>query len=117
MGTINMGGKRFVIVPEEEYERMASVTRELTEAQGPALPTPDAHGNVPAAAYMRAGLARRIIHRRRQAGLSQKELARLAGVRVETLCRIEKGKINPTTLTFEKITRALDKARREAACE
>jgi DNA-binding XRE family transcriptional regulator len=113
-GTIQLNGQRFVIVPEREYEHMRDVTRELADGDGPPLPRADAKGNVPAVQYMRAGLARRIIRRRRQAGLTQSQLAKLAGIRAETLCRIEKGKMTPGTVVFRKIQRALDQAQRDA---
>jgi DNA-binding XRE family transcriptional regulator len=71
-------------------------------------------GQLPAVAYMRAGLARRLILRRRQAGLTQAELAKRAGIRSETLCRIEKRKMTPSTLIFQKIHRALELAQHAA---
>jgi DNA-binding XRE family transcriptional regulator len=113
-GTIQLKGQRFVIVPEDEYRHMRDLTRDLHEGDGPALPKADTKGNVPAVQYMRAGLARRLIHRRRQAGLTQAQLAHRAGIRAETLCRIEKGKMTPGTLVFQKIHRALEQAQRDA---
>jgi len=38
---------------------------------------------------------------------SQKQLAKLAGIRVETLCRIETGRNIPSMPTVEKIDKAL----------
>ena len=46
--------------------------------------------------------------RPKDAGLSQGELARRAGVRVETLCRVERGKQTPSTTTIAKLERALN---------
>lgn len=85
----------------------------------PPLPELDAEGNYPAVEYARASLARKLIRDRAAAGLSQRELATLAGVRVETLCRLEAGKHVPSVATIEKIDRALKqhakpKARRHA---
>lgn len=68
----------------------------------------DARGNIPAVPYARASLARKIIKARRQAGLTQAELARRAAIRPETLNRIEKGKTTPDTATIVKIERALE---------
>src|SRR5205814_1868116 len=76
----------------------------------PSFPAPDAHGNYPAVEYARASLARKIIRDRVAAGLSQRELARLAGVRVETLCRIETGKHIPSVPTIDKLDRAIRQA-------
>ena len=73
----------------------------------PLLPEPNAEGNYPAVAYARASLARKIIRDRRRLGLSQVELARRAGIRPETLNRLEHAKHSPTVATVEKIDRAL----------
>ncbi|NLX13420.1 MAG: helix-turn-helix transcriptional regulator [Phycisphaerales bacterium] len=60
--------------------------------------------------YARASLARKIIGDRLDAGLSQKELAKRAGISVENLCRIETGKHTPNVATVTKIDRALKQA-------
>lgn len=67
-------------------------------------------GNFPAVEYARASLARKIIRQRTKLGLSQKELAQLAGLPAETLCRIERGQQTPTTASIVKIDRALQRA-------
>lgn len=115
VASLTIGGKRFVVLPENEYERMRELARELADGNGPALPEPDAKGNVSAAEYARASLARKIIRDRRRAGLTQVELARRSGIRPETLCRIEKGKSLPDSTTFQRIHRALERAERDAA--
>ncbi len=106
---IELAGRRWAILPEREYKRLVAHAAEA-EGDGPELPNPDAHGNYPAVAYARASLARKVIKARRMAGLSQAELARRAGIRPETLNRIEKGKTNPDTATIAKIERALELA-------
>jgi len=116
-GTIQIKGQRFVLVPESEYERMQELSRELAAGEGPPLPKPDARGNVPAVAYARASLARKLIRDRRRVGLTQVELARRAGIRPETLCRIEKGKSTADTATFNKVHRALERAERASGHE
>jgi DNA-binding XRE family transcriptional regulator len=73
------------------------------------LPPRDARGNYPAAEALQVSIARSIVRGRRQAGLTQVELARRAGIRTETLNRIEKGKHAPSVATVEKIERALAK--------
>lgn len=77
------------------------------------LPPSDAQGNYAAVEYARASLARKIIRDRVAAGFSQRELASRAGVRVETLCRIETGKHVPSVPTADKIDRALKKMARK----
>jgi transcriptional regulator with XRE-family HTH domain len=74
------------------------------------LPPPDKNGNYPAVEYCRASIARDIIKDRVAAGLTQRELAKRAGIRVETLCRIETGKHTPSVPTIDKIDRALKAA-------
>lgn len=57
---------------------------------------------------MRAIMARDIIRSRRALGWSQAELARRAGIRAETLNRIEQAKRSPSLSTFDKVHRALE---------
>lgn len=71
------------------------------------LPKPDANGNVPAIEYARISMARKLILARHEAGLSQAKLAQRAGIRVETINRLEKGKHTPDEKTFNKIDRVL----------
>ncbi|MBU4271405.1 MAG: helix-turn-helix domain-containing protein [Planctomycetes bacterium] len=102
--TITLAGNRFVVIPEAEYRRLTGKKR------GPMLPLADDEGYYPAVETMRAMLARKIIHRRRAIGLSQVELAQRAGIRPETLNRLEQGKHSPSVATVDKLDRALCKA-------
>lgn len=81
-------------------------------AELPPLPEPDAHGNYPAVTFARVTIARAIIEQRRALGISQQELARLAGVRQETISRLESGKHSPTIRTVDKIDEALKRVER-----
>jgi predicted transcriptional regulator len=54
--------------------------------------------------YMKA-----IIHARGEHNISQKELARLSGVRQSNLSRIETGVTSPTVATLQQILRPLGK--------
>ena len=110
---LTIDGKRFVVMPEDEYERMRELAHELPKIVGPALPKPDAAGNVPAVAYARATLARKLIRDRRLVGLTQAELARGARISTGMLCRIEKGKSIPNRATFKRIHRALERVERD----
>ena len=107
--TIHLDGKAYVIVERAEYERLATLAKAI---EMPPLPGPDAKGNFPAKEYLRASIARDIIRDRVAADLSQQELAKQAGIRVETLCRIETGKHTPSVATIDKIDRALSKAKK-----
>jgi len=98
-------GRRCVAVPIEEYERL--------NGQGPPFPPVDANGTSNAIDFARAAIARRLIADRRSAGLSQQQLGKLAGVRQETISRIESGKQTATVRVIDK----LDKAIRRAAAQ
>lgn len=115
--TVKVKGKRFVMLPEAEYrhlERLAiRATRDADEL--PALPNPNAEGNYPALEYIKASIARDIIRERKALGLTQAELAERAGLRQETLSRLESGKHSPTVRTVEKIDRALKASARQQA--
>jgi ribosome-binding protein aMBF1 (putative translation factor) len=73
----------------------------------PALPPPDATGNYPAGETIRAILAQQLVKRRRAAGWTQEELAARAGIRQETVSRIECGKNAPNVATVDKLDRTL----------
>lgn len=62
---------------------------------------------------LRVGLARKLINRRWAVGLTQAEVARRAGIRAETLNRIERAKVTADTATITRISRVLDRAERE----
>ena len=94
------------MIPESECHRL---TRRSAPAVPP-MPTVSPDGTYPAADAMRAMMARKIIGARNAVGLSQAALARKAGVRVETLNRLEKGKYTPDLATMAKINKALDNA-------
>ncbi|MEN6449846.1 MAG: helix-turn-helix transcriptional regulator [Thermoguttaceae bacterium] len=98
-------GKRCVAIEETELRRL----ERLAEKQSPLPPLPpaDAKGNRPALEYIQVSIARDIIRERRELGLSQAQLAELAGLRPETLSRLESGKHSPTVRTVEKIDQAL----------
>ena len=57
-------------------------------------------------------MARDIIRGRRAAGLTQQQLAELAGTRQETISRIESGNYQPSVRAVDKIDRALSAARK-----
>ena len=67
------------------------------------LPTPrpprNPAGRRPAAAYILASIAREIVADRKSAGLTQQEVASRAGIRQETLSRIESGRHTPPMKT------------------
>jgi DNA-binding XRE family transcriptional regulator len=114
-GTIQISGKRFVVVSEAEYEQLRHRAAVVGDVDLPELPRKLATGNYPAVEAMRVGLARKLIKRRWAVGMSQAELARRAAIRPETVNRIEKAKVTADTATVAKIARVLEKAERDQA--
>ncbi|MEX0717110.1 MAG: helix-turn-helix transcriptional regulator [Planctomycetaceae bacterium] len=102
---MTLDGKSYVLVDPQEYARLLEDAGKM-----PSLPDSDERGNYPAVEYARASLARKIILRRQRTGLSQAELARRAGIRPETLIRLERGITTPGVATVDKIDRALARA-------
>ena len=106
--TVN--GKRVVLLDEREYHRLLQKADEWE----PLMPEPLPSGNYPAAEALAVIQARNILRARRTLGLSQAELARRAGIRPETLNRIEHGRNKPSVPTIAKIDRALQQAEADA---
>jgi DNA-binding XRE family transcriptional regulator len=94
-------GRKCFAVPIEQFERMK------IQADLPSLPAANANGNYDAIEYARASIARTLISGRREAGLSQDDLARLSGVRRETISRIESGKHTATVAIIDKLDKAI----------
>jgi transcriptional regulator with XRE-family HTH domain len=74
------------------------------------MPAVSPEGTYSAAEAMRVMMAQKIVAARDAVGLSQAALARKAGIRIETLNRLEKGKHTPDLATMAKINGALDVA-------
>lgn len=92
--TIVIGQKRYVLISERRLRKLVSTQ-----------PLP--RGTRSAIAFADHAIGSDLRHRRRRIRLSQAEVARRAGIRVETLSRIENGHGNPTVATVRKILRAL----------
>lgn len=104
MQSIELDGKKLVVLTQESFD-------ELMERAGvlPPLPSSDQDGNSDAVAFARAAIARKLVTRRITVGWTQKELAKRAGVRLETVCRLEGGKHSPTRETITRLDTALAK--------
>lgn len=89
---MKVGRETFCLVRKSDYEKLA---------QRAELPYVDA------AAFARAAIGQGLKRDRLKAKLLQSEVARRAGIRVETLSRIESGKGNPTVKTVKAILKAL----------
>ncbi len=115
---LSIEGKRFVLLREAEYEQLcreAKRTADVPDDDLPPLPKPNKHGHFPAIEATRVSIARDLIRERKALGLSQSELATKAGVRQETISRIESGKHSVTVRTYDKIFNALEQARSRKA--
>lgn len=112
---LEIEGKRFVLLEEQEYERLcrdAGETAGGTDDDLPPLPKPDRNGRLPALEYARISLARDLVRHRKRLGLSQQRLAELAGIRQETLSRLESGKHTASQRTVDKLMQAIETAGR-----
>ena len=103
--SVELAGIRYVILREQAFAW-------LCEKAGIVAPDRRADDDSLAAGFEldRASLAEKLVRRRNAAGLSQAELARRAGVRPETLNRIERGKSNPDFATVRKLVVAMNTA-------
>jgi DNA-binding XRE family transcriptional regulator len=92
---LTLAGTAYVVLSRSEYDRLrreAERARENSSQFAGKAIGPD----------LRA--------RRLQARLKSCDVARIAGIRVETLSRIENGRTNPTVATVQSILAALDRA-------
>ena len=105
--TLTISGKRFALLPMRDFE---ALQKRANIQKLPKLPEPLPNGNYSAVETGRVIYARKPIEERKSAGLSQSALARLAGLRPETINRLEKGKHSPDTATLAKISKALRSA-------
>ncbi len=108
---IEMDGAKLVVMSEGHYETLCRAAGRSAVDDGlPAFPAAGKGGTKPALEFARVSIARDLIRARRDAGLSQQALADLAGLRQETLSRIETAKNSATPTTVAKIERAIAKA-------
>ena len=102
--TVELDGIRYAIVRE-------SLLRDLCRRAGVEAPGPPRPAERSAEIEVDGQrLAQRLVLRRQRAGLSQAELARRAGVRVETLNRLERGRTTPDFATIRKLVEAMNAA-------
>jgi DNA-binding XRE family transcriptional regulator len=108
IATLDLNGEKYAVLPLKEYRRLVS-GHGVADEEGdlPPMPPRRANGDYPAIQAARVSIARDIIRTRKAAGLSQAELARRAGIRVETLNRIEKARVTADVRTMEKIEKVL----------
>ena len=109
--SVELDGVRYVIVRESVFDRLcerANVQAALAAEVGQTPDATDLDG---------VTLAEKLLRRRLAARLSQADLARRAGVRPETLNRIERGHTTPDFATIRKLVVAMDAAEQQFAKE
>jgi len=107
---VELDGVRYVIVRESVFQRVceqAGVSSGEAGAEEPEFSS--------GVGLDRTSLAEKLVRRRHAAGLSQAELARRAGIRPETLNRIERGRTTPDFATVRKLVVAMNAAERQLA--
>lgn len=99
--SVEIEGRRYFLVPEPDLEAMLErVTRSRARSTR--------RDNLESFAIDDLTLAQRLRRRREEVGLTQLDLATLAGLRHETLNRIERGKTTPDFKTIRKLVIAMD---------
>ncbi|MBI9016503.1 MAG: helix-turn-helix transcriptional regulator [Phycisphaerae bacterium] len=94
---VQLDGNWYIIIKEDEF-------RALTQADK----NKESVDVLDAINISNQRLADRLLQRRQNAGLTQKDLANLAKIRVETLNRIEKGRTTPDFKTIRKLVNAIN---------
>jgi hypothetical protein len=89
--TIRLGGKNYVLIPKEEYEQL--------KRHVPCGPP---------ATFVLGSIGPDLRGRRLKASLTLKVVSARAGIRLETLSRIETGRSNPSARTVQAVLRALE---------
>ena len=90
--TLRIGKREYVLIPAVEFRRLMRLA---------------APGVYDAVQFANESIGRDLERKRKAKGLTQAEVAGKAGIRVETLSRLENGRGNPTVATVKKILRAL----------
>src|SRR4051812_26884107 len=102
---VTRNGKKYVLLPVADFRRLR---RAALPKNSPTTPAPPSLADaVDALAFADATIAESIVRDRRAVGLSQKELAERAGIRVEVLNRAENAVVTPSVRTLTKIEKAL----------
>lgn len=104
---LELDGVRYVILRESVFDRLCQKAGVRNGTVDDEMPESELNLD-------RASLAEKLVRRRRAAGMSQAELARRAGVRPETLNRIERDHTTPDFATVRKLVVAMNAAECES---
>ena len=108
--SVELDGVRYVILRESVFEALCGKAN-IEIGDSPASDD----GRSSEFDLDQPDLAEKLVRRRRASGLSQAELARRAGVRPETLNRIERGRTTPDFATIRKLVVAMNAAEQNLA--
>lgn len=111
--TLKLDGREYVLVPRKQWEaisRKSNGSRSTTPLKMP----PPING-LYTIEHVRISLANKIAAQRKALRLTQAQLAKLAGMRVETISRLENGLHTPSLRTFTKIEQAINRAAKRSA--
>ena len=98
-----MDGRKYVMIPRDEWDKVA---KSLPDPDLLPVPSPNTDGSY-SAEHVRVMLCNKVIQQRKAAGLTQAQLAKRAGIRVETVSRLESGRHVPSIRTLQKIEAAV----------
>lgn len=98
-----MDGRKYVMIPRDEWDHLA---KHLPDPDLLPAPPPNADGSF-SPHHVRVMLCNKVVLLRKKAKLTQAQLAKRAGIRVETISRLESGKHIPSVRTMEKIEAAI----------
>jgi DNA-binding XRE family transcriptional regulator len=108
--SVELDGVRYVILRENVFELICEKANIPLDGSSRGI-----LGSAAAFDLDQSSLAQKMMRRRRASGLSQVELARRAGIRSETLNRIERGKTTPDFATIRKLVVAMNAAEQAIA--
>ena len=109
---VELDGIRYVILRESVFQRLCE------QAGVPSCESVEEGAEFSSGFGLdRTSLAEKLARRRLAASLSQAELARQAGIRPETLNRIERGRTTPDFATVRKLVVAMNAAERQLAVD
>ena len=94
---VRLEGNWYIIIKEDEFQALTQILKPKRKIDA-----------LDAMNISSQRLADRLLQRRQDAGLTQKHLATIAGIRVETLNRIEKGRTTPDFKTIRKLVNAIN---------
>ena len=112
--SVELDGVRYAILREDLFREVCSRAGIAPFASMPRA-APDAEIAGIDLNLDREPLAKKLVLRRKRAGLTQAELARRAGIRAETLNRVERGHTSPDFSTIRKLIVAINEADAESA--